>query len=82
MIQNILEFLKGSHFQTALVSAVLAAISTFVLVTWGISIDFGAIVPVQLVTVSDETPEVQEANEAQPATETEVPVETIEVFAD
>jgi predicted phage tail protein len=82
MIQNILGFLKDSRFQAALVSAVLSALSTFVLVTWGISIDFGAIVPAQPVTGSDETSEVQETDEVQPATDTEVPVETIEVFAD
>lgn len=85
MFQAILNFVKDSRFQSALVGAFLGGLSTFIFAYWGISVDFGAVVPSQEPVETITTEEVStEPAVFEPATESlvDIPSETLEVVAE
>jgi hypothetical protein len=73
---TLLELVKSPRFQSALVGALLGAVSTFVLSYWGIHLDFSSVVPVADVAELSETELVEDTSLD------EVPDETIEVIAE
>jgi hypothetical protein len=65
MLQQLMSFVKDERFQTALVAAVLGALSAFALSFWGIHLDFPS-------TVKDvQQQDVSTVVEEQPVSEAE-----------
>jgi hypothetical protein len=80
-MQGLLEVLKNERFQTAIIGALLGAISTFALSYWGIHLDFGEVIPQK-----EEVVQVEQSVETSPEVSTEssepVPVETVSSDSD